>query len=127
MADAGEPMPEIDPFELLEPVDILSQLPKDFYDKCEAKKWQERKEAMDALDTLVANPKLQTGDYGDLVRALKKVRFIIEILINDRFEICFLDFLPILDLGTRHVLVQYNQPNVQYLIKCFTFQSQLQV
>lgn len=72
--DSGEAIPEIDPYELLEPVDILSQLPKDFYDKCEAKKWQERKEALEALEQLVANPKLQTGDYGDLVRALKKVR-----------------------------------------------------
>lgn len=71
--DGAEIVPDIDPYELLEPVDILSQLPKDFYDKCEAKKWQERKEAMEALEHLVANPKLQTGDYGDLVRALKKV------------------------------------------------------
>ena len=58
-------------------MDILSQLPKDFYDKVEAKKWQERKEAMEALETLVANPKLQTGDYGDLVRALKKVSLLL--------------------------------------------------
>ncbi|XP_045035689.1 cytoskeleton-associated protein 5 [Daphnia magna] len=72
-ADNADAVPDIDPYELLEPVDILSQLPKDFYDKCEAKKWQERKEAMDALEQLVANPKLQTGDYGDLVRALKKI------------------------------------------------------
>ncbi len=71
--DSADVVPDIDPYELLEPVDILSQLPKDFYDKCEAKKWQERKEAMDALELLVANPKLQTGEYGDLVRALKKV------------------------------------------------------
>ena len=71
--DGAEAIPDIDPYELLEPVDILSQLPKDFYDKCEAKKWQERKEAVDAVEQLVANPKLQTGDYGDLVRALKKV------------------------------------------------------
>lgn len=71
--DGADAVPDIDPYELLEPVDILSQLPKDFYDKCEAKKWQERKEAMEALEHLVANPKLQTGDYGDLVRALKKV------------------------------------------------------
>lgn len=71
--DGADVVPDIDPYELLEPVDILSQLPKDFYDKCEAKKWQERKEAMEALERLVANPKLQTGDYGDLVRALKKV------------------------------------------------------
>nr|CAH0109138.1 unnamed protein product [Daphnia galeata] len=71
--DGGDVVPDIDPYELLEPVDILSQLPKDFYEKCEAKKWQERKEAVDALEQLVANPKLQTGDYGDLVRALKKI------------------------------------------------------
>ncbi|XP_043263019.1 protein mini spindles [Colletes gigas] len=69
----GSPIPEIDPYELLEPVDILSKLPKDFYDKIEAKKWQERKEALEALEILVKNPKLENGDYGDVVRALKKV------------------------------------------------------
>ena len=66
-------MADVDPHEYLDPVEILSQLPKDFYDKCEAKKWQERKEAMEAVEKLVANPKLQSGEYGDLVRALKKV------------------------------------------------------
>ncbi|XP_033302559.1 protein mini spindles isoform X1 [Bombus bifarius] len=65
--------PDIDPYELLEPVDILSKLPKDFYEKLEAKKWQERKEALEALDALVKNPKLENGDYGDVVRALKKI------------------------------------------------------
>uniref|UniRef100_A0A674F6Z8 Cytoskeleton associated protein 5 n=1 Tax=Salmo trutta TaxID=8032 RepID=A0A674F6Z8_SALTR len=68
-----EPAPQVDPYELLEPVEILSKLPKDFYDKIEAKKWQERKEALEALETLAKNPKLENGDYGDLVRALKKV------------------------------------------------------
>ncbi|XP_023289884.1 protein mini spindles isoform X2 [Orussus abietinus] len=64
---------EIDPYELLEPVDILSKLPKDFFESVEAKKWQERKEALEALETLVKNPKLENGDYGDVVRALKKM------------------------------------------------------
>ena len=73
--DAADTGPEIDPFDLLEPVDILSKLPKDFYEKCEAKKWQERKEAMEAVEQLVANPKLLPGEYGDLVRAIKKVKF----------------------------------------------------
>ncbi|XP_035894341.1 protein mini spindles isoform X1 [Anopheles stephensi] len=68
--DAGD---EIDPLDLIDPVDILSKLPKDFYDKLEAKKWQERKESLEALETLLQNPKLQPGDYGDVVRALKKV------------------------------------------------------
>jgi len=69
--DAG---PEVDPFDLLDPVDILSKLPKDFYEKCEAKKWQERKEAMECLDSLItANPKLEPGDYSDVVRTLRKM------------------------------------------------------
>ncbi|XP_069761542.1 cytoskeleton-associated protein 5 isoform X3 [Narcine bancroftii] len=65
--------PVVDAYELLEPVEILLKLPKDFYDKIEAKKWQERKEALEALEVLVKNPKLESGDYSDVVRALKKV------------------------------------------------------
>ncbi|CAL8351661.1 unnamed protein product [Merluccius merluccius] len=65
--------PQVDPYELLDPVEILSKLPKDFYEKIEAKKWQERKEALDALETLAKNPKMEAGEYGDVVRALKKV------------------------------------------------------
>ncbi|XP_049764940.1 protein mini spindles [Schistocerca cancellata] len=65
--------PEVDPYDLMEPVDILSKLPKDFYEKLEAVKWQERKEAVDSLEQLLQTPKLENGDYGDLVRSLKKV------------------------------------------------------
>ncbi|XP_078077167.1 cytoskeleton-associated protein 5 [Mustelus asterias] len=65
--------PVVDAYDLLEPVEILSKLPKDFYEKIEAKKWQERKEALEALEMLVKNPKLESGDYADVVRALKKV------------------------------------------------------
>ncbi|XP_018417650.1 PREDICTED: cytoskeleton-associated protein 5 [Nanorana parkeri] len=68
-----EAVPQVDAYELLEAVEVLSKLPKDFYDKIEAKKWQERKEVLEAVETLVKNPKLEAGDYGDLVRALKKV------------------------------------------------------
>lgn len=65
---------DMDPYDLVDPVEILSKLPKDFYDKLEQKKWQERKEALDALENLLKNaPKLEPGDYADLVRALKKV------------------------------------------------------
>lgn len=64
---------EIDPYDLMDPVDILSKLSKDFYEKVEAKKWQERKQAVDELEQLLQAPKLESGDYGDLVRALKKI------------------------------------------------------
>ncbi|XP_044594200.1 protein mini spindles isoform X1 [Cotesia glomerata] len=72
-AGEEEAAEDIDPYELIDPVDILSKLPKDFYDKLEAKKWQERKEALEALETLCKNPKLESGDYGDVIRALKKI------------------------------------------------------
>lgn len=63
---------ELDVFEMLDPVEILSKLPKDFYEKVEQKKWQDRKEALDALFGLVQNPKLQPGDYIELVKVLRK-------------------------------------------------------
>ncbi|CAL8379153.1 unnamed protein product [Arctogadus glacialis] len=72
-SDVEDSVPHMDPYELLDPVDILSKLPKDFHEKIESKKWQERKESLDALETLSKNPKLEAGDYGDVVRALKKV------------------------------------------------------
>nr|XP_010302844.1 PREDICTED: cytoskeleton-associated protein 5 isoform X2 [Balearica regulorum gibbericeps] len=71
--DEEEAVPQVDAYELLEAVEILSKLPKDFYEKIEAKKWQERKEALEAIELLVKNPKLESGDYADLVKALKKV------------------------------------------------------
>ncbi|KAK9517304.1 hypothetical protein VZT92_025187 [Zoarces viviparus] len=71
--DEAETVAAVDPYELLEAVEILSKIPKDFYDKIEAKKWQERKEALEAVEALTKNLKLENGDYGDLVRALKKV------------------------------------------------------
>ncbi|KAH0620748.1 hypothetical protein JD844_021478 [Phrynosoma platyrhinos] len=72
--DGDEAVPQVDAYELLEAVEILSKLPKDFYDKIEAKKWQERKEALEAVEVLVKNPKLEAGDYADLVKVLKKAR-----------------------------------------------------
>ncbi|XP_017661929.1 PREDICTED: cytoskeleton-associated protein 5 [Lepidothrix coronata] len=71
--DEEETVPQVDAYELLEAVEILSKLPKDFYEKIEAKKWQERKEALEAVELLVKNPKLESGDYADLVKVLKKV------------------------------------------------------
>lgn len=39
----------------------------------EEKKWQERREALEAVQKLAEAPKLEQGDYSDLLRALKKV------------------------------------------------------
>ncbi|XP_052800946.1 cytoskeleton-associated protein 5-A-like isoform X2 [Mya arenaria] len=68
--EAGE---DVDPYDLLEPVNILAALPKDYYDKIEAKKWQERREALEAVQKLCENPKIEPGDHGALVKTLMKV------------------------------------------------------
>jgi len=39
----------------------------------ENKKWQMRKEALEALEKLVSSPKLEGGQYGELLGSLKKV------------------------------------------------------
>ncbi len=57
----------MDPYELMDPVDILEKLPKNFYQLTEEKKWQLRKEALDALLPLSQTPKIAPGDYHDLV------------------------------------------------------------
>ena len=43
-----------------------------FLFQVEEKKWQLRKEALDALFPLSQNPKLAPGDYNELIRVLKK-------------------------------------------------------
>ena len=70
--EAQEDEEEMDPYDLLDPVDILEKLPKNFFELVEEKKWQLRKEALDALLPLSQNPKIQPGDFGDLIRVLKK-------------------------------------------------------
>lgn len=54
---------------------MLALLPKDFDEKIEAKKWSERKEAMDALvDLIDAHPRLDTkAQYGEVVAIIRKV------------------------------------------------------
>ncbi|XP_053968988.1 protein mini spindles isoform X4 [Anastrepha ludens] len=72
--DDGEGEEVVDPMDLIDPVDILSKMPKDFYDKLEEKKWTLRKESLEALEKLLTeNPKLENGEYGILVNTLKKV------------------------------------------------------
>jgi cytoskeleton-associated protein 5 len=72
--NGGSAVETIDPYELMDPVEILSKLPKDFKEKLEAKKWQERKEVLDALlITLQKNPRLIPADYYELVGDLKKL------------------------------------------------------
>ena len=64
----------VDPFELMEPTEILTNVPKNFKKRIEAKKWQERKQVLDILLGIIReNPLIQVTDYYDLVNDLKKI------------------------------------------------------
>ncbi|VDK33159.1 unnamed protein product [Taenia asiatica] len=64
---------ELDPYELADPINILSKLPSDFFEQMEAKKWQDRKEALSLVENLSDTIRLAPGDYGELMKALIKV------------------------------------------------------
>ncbi|KAL5108615.1 Cytoskeleton-associated protein 5 [Taenia crassiceps] len=64
---------ELDPYDLADPINILSKLPNDFFEQIEAKKWQDRKEALSLVENLSDTIRLAPGDYGELMKALIKV------------------------------------------------------
>lgn len=62
-----------DAYDLAEPENILDKLPPQFDELIASTKWSERKEALDALNSLLTAPKLADGHYGSLVQTLLKV------------------------------------------------------
>lgn len=66
---------EVDSWEMLEPVDVLSKLPASFIEGVESKKWQERRDALQLLLSLCTeNPRLcPKANYGEHVSILKKI------------------------------------------------------
>ncbi|KAK4207546.1 armadillo-type protein [Rhypophila decipiens] len=71
--EGGEEEPaEIDVFDLAEPQDVLSKVPKDFFDNLGSSKWKERKEALEALYAIVNVPRIKDADFGEVNRSLAK-------------------------------------------------------
>nr|DAD22961.1 TPA_asm: hypothetical protein HUJ06_024424 [Nelumbo nucifera] len=65
---------EIDEYELVDPVDILTPLEKlGFWDGVKAAKWSERKEAVAELTKLASTKKIAPGDFTEVCRTLKKL------------------------------------------------------
>jgi len=65
---------DLDPFELIEPVNILERLPKEFYQKIESKQRKDRKEVLDDLLNLLTQHPRSTPetDYNEFIKGLKK-------------------------------------------------------
>ncbi|KAK4154785.1 armadillo-type protein [Chaetomidium leptoderma] len=69
--DAEEPA-EVDAFDLAEPQDVASKVPKDFFDNLGSSKWKERKDALEALYAVVNVPRIKDGDFGAINHSLAK-------------------------------------------------------
>jgi cytoskeleton-associated protein 5 len=61
----------------LDPVDIMKDLSQTFFEDVQSKKWQERKDALDALlGLLTANPRLcMNTQFSEVINVLKGVSF----------------------------------------------------
>ncbi|OMJ25363.1 Cytoskeleton-associated protein 5 [Smittium culicis] len=68
--DAQDISDEIDPWDLADPVQVLSKIPSDFYSNVTSQKWKERKESLESLITILNSPKYADGSYDELVNAL---------------------------------------------------------
>uniref|UniRef100_A0A0E0JQ94 TOG domain-containing protein n=1 Tax=Oryza punctata TaxID=4537 RepID=A0A0E0JQ94_ORYPU len=65
---------EIDEYDLVDPVDILTPLEKSgFWDGVKATKWSERRDAVAELTKLASTKKIAPGDFHEICRTLKKL------------------------------------------------------
>ncbi|KAI4304346.1 hypothetical protein MLD38_039873 [Melastoma candidum] len=72
-SEANAPQ-EIDEYDLVDPVDILTPLEKSgFWGGVKAAKWSERKEAVAELAKLASTKKIAPGDFSEICRTLKKL------------------------------------------------------
>ncbi|XP_068640507.1 protein MOR1-like isoform X2 [Aristolochia californica] len=73
--EAGVDVPqEIDEYELVDPVDILTPLDKSgFWDGVKAAKWSERRDAVAELTKLASTKRIAPGDFTEICRTLKKL------------------------------------------------------
>lgn len=63
---------EVDAFDLAEPQDCLAKVAPDFHEQLASTKWKERKDALEALYTILNVPRIKDGDYGEIARGLAK-------------------------------------------------------
>ncbi|KAG7878861.1 hypothetical protein KL938_004004 [Ogataea parapolymorpha] len=63
---------QLDAFDLVDPVDVLSKIPSDFKLRIESPKWKDRVEVLEETLNEFKHPKLKDDDYMDLIRILSK-------------------------------------------------------
>ncbi|XP_077214159.1 protein MOR1-like [Tasmannia lanceolata] len=74
---------EIDEYELIDPVDILTPLDKSgFWDGVKAAKWSERRDAVAELTKISSTKRIAPGDFTEICRTLKKLITDVNIAVS---------------------------------------------
>ena len=67
-----EEVPEVEAFDLAEPVDVLKKMPSDFHEKLASAKWKDRKETLDEFYEVANTERIQDGHYDEVIQGLAK-------------------------------------------------------
>lgn len=70
--DEEEQPAQVDAFDLAEPFDVLSKMPKDFHEGLASTKWKERKEALDAFFAVANKDRIKEGPFDEIIQDLAK-------------------------------------------------------
>ncbi|CAD6588941.1 MAG: Cytoskeleton associated protein 5 [Alectoria sarmentosa] len=69
--EVGE-VPEVEAFDLAEPVDVIKKMPSDFHEKLSSAKWKDRKETLDEFYEVANTERIQDGHYDEVIQGLAK-------------------------------------------------------
>ena len=67
-----EEVPEVEAFDLAEPVDVIKKMSSDFYEKLASAKWKDRKETLDDFYQVANTERIQDGHYDEVIQGLAK-------------------------------------------------------
>ena len=75
-AQAGEDdvdeAPEVEAFDLAEPIDVIKKMPSDFHERLASAKWKDRKETLDEFYEVANTERIQDGHYDEVIQGLAK-------------------------------------------------------
>ena len=67
-----EEAPEVEAFDLAEPVDVIKKMPSDFHERLASAKWKDRKETLDEFYEVANTERIQDGHYDEVIQGLAK-------------------------------------------------------
>ena len=70
--EEAEEAPEVEAFDLAEPVDVIKKMPSDFHEKLASVKWKDRKDTLDEFYEVVNTERIQDGHYDEVIQGLAK-------------------------------------------------------